>query len=258
VPWETLCLGKWFRAAEAGLSRRYAAEQLDAAKFSAAGRERRELSVLLVADPTGDLPGARRERDRILDLLGDEPDARIVVVEGRAATRARLRAEFASGAYDALHYAGHAFFDVEDPARSGIRCSDAVLSGADLHALAQLPALVVFNACETGRIRHESGAARRNSAARRLRRERAGLAEVFLRNGVANYVGTWWPVADPSAFAFAEALYARLLRGEQIGKAVVAGRAAVRRRGSVDWAAYMHYGDPRFCLKTVSDCLGRP
>ncbi|MGH8284923.1 MAG: CHAT domain-containing protein, partial [Steroidobacteraceae bacterium] len=259
VPWETLCFDGRFPATEGGVSRRYAAEQLVAAKFSEGRRERRELSVLLVADPTNDLPGARLERDRILALLREQPDTRVVVVEGRAATRARLRAEFVSGAYDLLHYAGHAFFDAADPAASGIRCSDRVLSGADLHALEQLPALVVFNACESGRIRrartapHPPSAPSPRRAGRGMgegrRRESAGLAEVFLRGGVANYVGTWWPVADASALAFAESLYAGLLRGASIGDAVVAGRAAVRALRSIDWADYMHYGDPDFCLK---------
>ena len=124
-----------------------------------------------------------------------------------------------------------------------------MLAGADLHALEQLPALVVFNACESGRIRRSRGKPRTRTGAAHPLRESAGLAEVFLRNGVANYVGTWWPVADASALAFAEALYSGLLRGTPIGEAVVAGRAAVRGLKSIDWADYMHYGDPDFRLK---------
>jgi CHAT domain-containing protein len=249
VPWETLSLDGRFPAAEAGVSRRYAAEQLEAAKFSEARRDRRELAVLLVTDPTGDLPSARLERERILALLKDDADFRVVGIEGRAATRARLRAEFVSGAYDLLHYAGHAFFDGANPSASGIQCSDGVLSGAQLHALEQVPALVVFNACETGRIRRSGGVSRSRSRDGLTLRESAGLAEIFLRNGVANYVGTWWPVADASALAFAEAMYASLLKGITIGEAVVAGRTAVHALRSIDWADYMHYGDPDFRLK---------
>src|SRR5690606_22945578 len=126
----------------------YAAEQLSLARFSETRRERKELAVLLVANPTEDLPGAELEGDRLLKLLEPVSNARVTAVRGRAATCARLLAELQSGAYDVLHYAGHAFFDPKTPARSGIRCSDAVLTSAELAELTQLPALVVFNACE--------------------------------------------------------------------------------------------------------------
>jgi len=249
IPWETLCIRGWFPAAEAGLSRRYAAEQLSLAKFSEARRRGPELSVLVVADPTGDLPGAALEGERLLELLRPLADARVTLVQGRAATRARLLAEFQSGEYDLLHFAGHAFFDASAPERSGVRCSDAVLSGADLAGLARLPALVVFNACESGRLRRGAATVRvRAGIARRLR-ESHGLAEVFLRGGVANYIGTYWPVGDSAALAFAESFYPALLRNASIGAAVVEARSAIRAKRSPDWADYVHYGDPEFRLK---------
>ena len=53
-----------------------------------------------------------------------------------------------------VHYAGHAEFDESHPEHSGIRCyGSQVLSGADLAGLGNLPALVFFNACESGRVR---------------------------------------------------------------------------------------------------------
>ena len=82
-------------------------------------------------------------------------------------------------------------------------------------------------------------------------RAHTGLAEAFLRGGVAHYVGTYWPVGDAEAVAFAEALYRRLLSGSPIGDAVLEGRRAVKALRSVDWADYIHYGDPMFRLKSV-------
>jgi len=50
-----------------------------------------------------------------------------------------------------VHYAGHAFFDREQPARSGILCHGRqVLSGLDLAGVSRLPSLIFFNACEGG------------------------------------------------------------------------------------------------------------
>ena len=73
--------------------------------------------------------------------------------------------------------------------------------------------------------------------------------EAFLRGGVANYVGTYWPVGDDPAKLFAERFYKGLMNGQSIGAALVASRKAVWETGSVDWADYIHYGSHDFMLK---------
>ena len=84
-------------------------------------------------------------------LLSRTPAARIEVRHGADARKERLAADLRSGLYDVVHYAGHAFFDPAQPARSGILCAnEQVLSGADLAGLGNLPSLVFFNACEGG------------------------------------------------------------------------------------------------------------
>ena len=70
IPWEALNIRGWFPALDGGLSRRYATADLVPARFDAGRREQRELGVLLIANPTGDLPGAESERERIAHLLG--------------------------------------------------------------------------------------------------------------------------------------------------------------------------------------------
>ncbi len=70
-----------------------------------------------------------------------------------------------------------------------------------------------------------------------------------MRYGVMNYVGTYWPVGDESAAGFASAFYSALLDGQSIGAALIGGRQVVQKTESVDWADYIHYGDPRFTLK---------
>jgi len=245
LPWETLRIGTWVPALEAGLSRRYAAENLSVARWSETRRLGETLELLLVADPTGDLPGARTEAQRLIELFAGRPEIRLHVVQGPQATRARLLEDFRSGAYDVLHYAGHAHFDAHQPGRSGIYCAGGeILCGADLAQLTGLPALVFFNACESGRLR----AAPRQ----RLRQSLAtvdGLAESFLRGGVANYLGTYWPVGDESALAFSSTLYAGIVKGASLGDAVNRARSAVRRARSCDWADYLHYGNPEFAIK---------
>ncbi|HSJ98364.1 MAG TPA: CHAT domain-containing protein, partial [Myxococcota bacterium] len=250
IPWETLCIDDWFPAAEKGLSRRYAALNLSVAKWLEERRLGEILELLLITNPTGDLDGAEREAKRLKALFPRGGAVRIDEVAREQATRAELLSRLRSGRYDVVHYAGHAFFDPENPARSGILChGDEVLSGAQLAELAHLPSLVFFNACEAGRIRSPQLRRRRAlDVARRVDRN-VGLAEAFLRGGVANYVGTYWPVGDDSAATFATTFYGRLVAGQPIGEALQAGRQEVLKLQSVDWADYIHYGTYDFVMK---------
>ncbi len=242
-PWETISLKGWAPAADKGLSRLYAAEGMSVAKWREQRRRAREFNVLLVINPTGDLPGAVEEGERVAAMLTRIEGAGITAIRGSDATRARLLAEFRSGDYDAIHFAGHAWFDAAAPASSGILCAGGrVLSGADLAAMDSVPALVFFNACESGRLRATV------NPLRQLDRS-VGFAEAFLRGGVANFIGTWWPVSDSAASAFAATLYRELAKGESIGSALNAARAAVRSLPSADWANYLHYGSYDFTLK---------
>jgi CHAT domain-containing protein len=216
-------------------------------------REDGTLSVLLVVNPTLDLDGAEREGARVQQLLSRTPGTRIELRHGADARKDRLAADLRSGLYDVVHYAGHAFFDPEDPAQSGILCANRqILTGADLAGFGNLPSLVFFNACEAGRVRGRGVEKKSKHRDRRLGLERnVGLAEAFLRGGVANYLGTYWPVGDGVAETFADALYTRILDHAPLGAAVLAARSAVREKhpSSADWSNYMLYGSHDFVLK---------
>ena len=248
VPWEALNLRGWFPALDGGLSRRYATADLVPARFDAGRRTQKELGVLVIANPTGDLPGAELERERIAGILKPARAVRLTEVTGAAATLARVTAEFESGRHDVIHFAGHAWFDAQRPGESGLVLSDGELTGTTLAALRRLPPLVVFNACESARLRRgaKPGSARRaQSIAKNL-----SLAETLLRAGLAHYVGTHWPVDDSSAAAFASVFYTQLLH-TSIGAALVKARRAIQARRSPDWADYVHYGDAEFRLKAT-------
>jgi len=246
VPWEAIRIGNVHPALEGGASRRYEAETLTVARWREDRAPGDRLNVLLVANPTEDLPGAAAEASALRRLLG-EGHTTLEVLEGRDATRARILGALSSGDYDVLHFAGHGFFDAAEPGRSGLICAaEEVLRGADLDGLGNLPALVFFNACEAARVRRIS----RRSRTQRLfgPRRSSSLAEAFLAGGVANFIGTHWPVGDEAALQFSTGLYQSLLDGARLGDAVLAARQRVFASGSIDWADYVHYGSPAFQL----------
>lgn len=249
IPWETVCIDGQYLSAGAGLSRKYEAEDLSVAKWLEERRLASDLKLLLVVNPTEDLPGADAEGKRIEKLLKEDPQIQITKLEGREATWSAVRAAFRSGQFDAVHYAGHAFFDTNNRARSGIICHGRqVLSGFDLANLEMLPALMFFNACEAGRVRTVRDRKKGEATAKRLETN-VGLAEALLRAGVGNYIGTYWPVGDAPAKQFAETFYGAIMEGESIGVALKRGRSTLREMPSVDWADYIHYGSPQFVLK---------
>jgi hypothetical protein len=250
IPWETLAVGGRALAGGPGLSRRYVAQHLAPAKWLQQRAIGPILDVLLVVDPTEDLPGARSEGERLRQLFGAQSRLRIHALEGAQATRNRLLDELRSGSWDVVHYAGHAYFDALHPARSGIFChGDEVLSGGDLASLSNLPALVFFNACEAGRIRSRPARGKEPRDIRQRIERNVSFAEAFLRGGIANYVGTYWPVGDDSAKAFASTFYGALLGGRPVGEALSGARDALRAQETVDWADYVHFGSWDFVVK---------
>ena len=252
VPWETLAIGGAFPALNRGLSRRYLAENMAVAKWLERRRLGPRLDLLLVVNPTSDLPGAEREGQILRAALEGFPQATITERRGADASRDRLLDDLQSGAFDVLHYAGHAFFDPTEAGHGGIICAgQQVLRGSDLAALGNLPALAFFNACESGRVRNAAGARNENSLEASV-----GLAEAFLRGGIGSFVGTYWPVDDRVAVEFAARFYGTLLQNGNMGVAVIEGRRAVERTASPDWADYLHYGDPSFQLK-ITDTQSR-
>jgi hypothetical protein len=249
IPWATINIENRAPAAAAGMSRKYEAENLSIAKWLEERRLDRELNVLLIVNPTEDLAGAEAEGRRIKEIFDNQPNVHVDELWRNQATFSAIRAAFRSGKYDVVHYAGHAFFDPLNRARSGIVCHGRqVLSGADLAGLERLPALMFFSACEAARVRSARVRQRGEGTAMRLETN-VGFAEALLRAGVGNYIGTYWPVGDESAKAFGEIFYQQLIRGESLGTAMSEGRKKLFDDKYEDWADYILYGTPDFVVK---------
>lgn len=260
LPWEILAIGDWKAGLDGNLSRKYATGNISVAKWLHQRRAASDLKMLLVVNPTSDLPGAEAEGKRIRELAKNRPSIHVTEIWESAATKSRLASEFASGEYDLVHYAGHAYFDKDDRSLSGILCSgDQVLSGRDLATLDSLPSLVVFNACESARVRSatlpnrmnkpRSNAKRHVAPMRELVDRNVSMAEAFLRGGVGAFVGTYWEVGDIAASTFADVFYAQILQSQSVGDSLGAARQKLFNKKESDWLNYIHYGDPAFAVK---------
>jgi len=83
------------------------------------------------------------------------------------------------------------------------------------------------------------------------------LAESFLLNGIANFIGTYWPVSDSAASRFANAFYGGLLAGKSLSLAMREARQAAKAVSPRDWANYMHFGDPLYVMRHAQPCDGQ-
>ena len=163
--------------------------------------------LLLVADPSGNLPFARWEAALIATVANDiAADARpeVVVLQGAEATVDALMARIAWA--DILHFAGHAAHEWAMPSRSSLVCADGPLSVQDL-SLATLYApleLVVLSACDSGL-----------TDVTQLPEEFVGLPAAFLALGAKAVVSSAWSLPD-EATALLMAEFYRLLLVERL------------------------------------------
>ena len=249
IPWELLHDGDDF------LGRRFRIGRLVTADGAERAPLRRgmvaPLSVLVVADPTGDLPAARDEALALGELLEDTASVGdVTLLMGGVTTRA-LRDALAR--HDVLHFAGHA--ETADGAAPRLRLSDGDFTGGMLEQLrgrVDFPGLVFLNGC--GSADDTVGLARGALSGGAV----TGLASSFLMCGVRHVVGTLWDVRDAVARQFATGFYTALGRGETIGAAMAAGQSTlVEAHGleSLLWADHLLYGDPTWSIEPRSNLL---
>lgn len=207
--------------------------------------------LLIYSDPTGNLPAARNEIDLIEQALKTERSSQIEIValkNASDATGAQLTAILRDGAFDVIHYAGHARFDPKDAERSGLLLyKGEVLLAQKIRRLLEGRPLVFLNACESGRTANELAPQKVQYL---LQAPAAGLASAFIYGGALGCIGSLWSVYDRPAAEFAIEFYRRVLDGHMIGEAMRLARIESRKAypRQITWASFVLYGDPTFRL----------
>jgi tetratricopeptide (TPR) repeat protein len=167
---------------------------------------------LVVGNPTGDLPGATDEAQKVAQFLEVAP------LIGSEATVDRVRR--ALRAARVVHLAAHARFDSSSPLASPILLADGTLAVRDLIGEWSPAELVVLSACESGVGALVGG-------------EVAGLAHALLRSGAHGVVASLWPVDDGSTATLMARFYGLLREG--VEPAAALARAMQHTREQPDW-----------------------
>jgi CHAT domain-containing protein len=258
IPWETVTINGWTPGVTGGVSRRYLADDLPIATWLEQRRAEPTLKLLLIVNPTENLPGAEKEGTRLKEAAAKISGIEVTELRGPAANKQNVLQALRSGKYDIVHYAGHAWFDPNNRGSAGLLMAGEVpLTGRDLAGASNLPFLVFFNACQAGRVRggrtragEDPGAAAATPTV--AAQTSYSVAETMMRGGIANFLSTYWPVRDDAADMFAANFYDAVLNGATLGAALLQARTAVQGIPAQDWADYILYGSYDFVLKRRS------
>ena len=152
--------------------------------------------ILVLGNPTLDLPGAEIEARRIAENWGESK-----VLLREQAREVELKREGKQFSY--LHIASHGEFNADNALDSRLLLAegqgeDGSLTVAELYSLPLNAELVTLSACETGLGNIESGD------------ELIGLTRGFLFAGTDSIVASLWKVDDSATQFFMEAFYAAL------------------------------------------------
>ncbi len=197
------------------------------------------IQLLLVANPTGDLAGAEREAQAIMDAFKDSTNIVVTAMPtDGSVTKDGVMNILRTNSFDLVHYAGHGNFDPADPSRNGLKFDqNAFLTAADLSTLPpdSVPMLVFLNACQVGNVTNTAKGG-------------ASLAQSILRAGVRGFLSNRWNVSDHSAELFAISLYRDLIEERPLGEAITRARSKLFASKRADWANYVFYGSPEIRL----------
>ncbi len=175
------------------MSDRYAIRYAASARalFATAAKVRTHLDerMLLVVNPSSDLPDLPFSTLELFWASRIETEAATCALVGAAATKAAVTIEL--GRSTLAHFAAHGCFDVANPFDSSL-----VLAGGERLTLGEwLPLMadsglrtVILSACETA-----------VAPAWRKADEMIGFPAALLEHGVATVIATLWPVDDFSA-----------------------------------------------------------
>lgn len=195
--------------------------------------------ALVIGNPSGDLPAAEEEATAVADLLA----ARGVQVErfigAQQADLNQVAKRMNLQAYRFIHFAGHGFFNIQQPALSGLLFGQGMMLSADeLKRYLKGPAFIFFSACWAAAAKPET--ARYNYQGRFIQ----NLAIAALEGGAYGCLGPMWEIEDRAARDFALTFYTQLLAGQSSGEAVLRARKKVRHRKTDCWASWVLFGDP--------------
>jgi len=240
IPWEYLYVGDSFLCLKFSIGRTVGTQQKIP---ESPDREFNEpYKMWIIANPEQNLENAKTEGNNIIEMM-DQINENMNTSIIRANLDSHVLHEDIISQirkYDIVHFAGHAFYDHDNPINSGWKFPEynfTAESVAKLKGGETVPALVVSNACQSALIKNWE-------LKKNIDTDTPfDLANAFMLSGVKHYLGTIWKILDAPGSQFAIEFYKYLFSGLSIGEALKKTRIALIDKPEI-WASYVLYGDP--------------
>ncbi|MEZ4991741.1 MAG: CHAT domain-containing protein [Saprospiraceae bacterium] len=169
----------------------------------------KQVNLLCIGNPTGDLPAAAMEARSIASIFDAVP------ILGDDATESRIRAEIPQA--NIIHLATHGDLSEETPLSSAIYLAGKdELNLFELMGIRMKADLVVLSACESGKSDPTNGD------------EVIGLTRGLLAAGARSAITSLWSVDDVSTALFMQYLYQHLRRHGNPAGAITHARESLR------------------------------
>lgn len=244
IPWELLFDGQQFLCERFNIGRNIWTRETG---MHYPHKEKRisRLRILLIVDPTEDLPVAFDEGHLIEEAFSKDKLVEVVYKSSEEADREYVKKNLQD--FDIMHYAGHVKCDPEHPHKSGWVLSDGIFSASDILKLADgtgpMPSVIFCNACQSGST--DKWSEKKETVDVLYASD--GLVHAFMKAGTEHYIGTFSLISDRYGACMGIEFYRHFLQGSTIGESLRNARQAFKEKygkESPAWINYVLYGDP--------------
>lgn len=203
------------------------------------------LHVLLIGNPSGNLPSSEEEVKFIAERLESFPEVKTKVLVGDKVTRSELEKTLSEHHFDIIHYAGHSFYNEENPNKSYLELANGdAIYASQFSWLFQsgIPSVIFLNACSTARESHSSDY---------HEGQMSGMIRQLMNIGVQSVIGSLWSMHDIISATIATEFYKNLMHGMTLGEALQSSRMIVHnsfKQRNVGWNGFILYGNPMLRL----------
>lgn len=206
-------------------------------------QENRKIKMLIIADPTEDLPHAQKEGEVLFSVLSQKVPTHLLELEfigGKQVTKLKLLSLIKDK--HIIHYSGHLHFS-DDSLENGWLLSDGkVLKAREIKSTGIDTDLVFSNSCMSAK-----------AAGKKLNTNIMNqYAGAFLTAGIKTFVGTNWEILDNErTIDFTVRFYTFLFSDKSVGESLFLAKEFARRNyhaNDLTWANYALYGNPDFSL----------
>ncbi len=236
IPWPILHDGNCFLS-----DKFYIGKTIQGHTDSEGKKNKENLKMLIIADPTEDLEWAKLEGERLYKTLKEKVPETILDIEfigGRQVTKLKLLSMVKGK--NIIHYCGHLFFS-DDPLENGWLLSNGkVLRAREIKNSGFVTDLVFSNSCQSSK----SSEKKSNPSILSF------FAGSFLMSGIRSFVGTNWEIADSeNTLDFTIRFYTSLFSDKTIGESLFCASEYARRNyneNNLTWANYSLHGKPTY------------